>query len=189
MSNKVTLTYENNEYIVRLGEAVLAQDNDEERAILAFKHAVKNNMSQKTLGFEEMITKVRALNMDKVEINETYKSMQCGDVKYFYHTGKVFYVGEGKMVLLLGGFEAFYTMLNLVAEQKVDNIEMLVKLCVKVIEEKANYSLNEDEMTIASAAFSYGNVGYSFANHKLNKGTSSEKSTFNEFVKLVLETL
>lgn len=189
MSQKLTLTYENNEYTVCLGNAVLAKDKDEERAILAFKNAIKNNMSQKTLSFEAMVEKVKALGVENIEINETYGAMQFGDLKYFYHTGKAFYTGSNKMVVLQGGFDYFYKVLCLGAKHYVESTNQLVELCAMAMEKGATYSLTEDSMSIASAAFSYGNVGFNFANSKLNKGTSSEKSTFEAFRSLVLAAL
>lgn len=189
MSNKVTITYENNEYTVRLGETILSQEKDETRAIEAFKNAVKNNTVVKHLSFGEMVEKVKSLKLDDVVINEAYQSMQCGDMKYFYHTGNAFYTGEGKMVLLLGGFEYFYEILRLVADQVVSSTDELARLCATVIEKNATYSLTEDGMSIASAVFSYGNVGFNFTNSKMNKGTSSEKASFEVFKDFVLETL
>lgn len=189
MSQKVTLTYENNEYIVCLGNAVLAQDKDEERAILAFKNAIKNNMSQKTLSFKEMVEKVNVLGVKDIEINETYGAMQSGDLKYFYHTGKAFYTGSNKMVVLQGGFDYFYKVLSLGVNRQVESTDELVELCALAMEKGATYSLTEDSISIASAAFSYGNVGFNFVNSKLNKGTSSEKSTFEVFRSLVLAAL
>lgn len=189
MSHKVTLTYENNEYVVCLGDTILTQDKDEERAILAFKNAIKNNMSHTTLSFEVMVEKVKALGMGQVEINESYKAIQCGDLKYFYHTGKAFYTGSNKMVLLNGGFDYFYEVMSIGAKKKVESINELVELCAIATEKGATYSLTEEGISIASAAFSYGNVGFNFANSKINKGTGSEKSTFETFKDLVLATL
>lgn len=189
MSHKVTLKYENNEYVVCLGDVVLTQDTDEERAIEAFKHAIKNNIVDKPLSFEEMVIKVEALQLDNVEMNKTYGSMQCGDLKYFYHTGKAFYTGNNKMVLLHGGFDYFYEVLNLASKNQVSSVNDVVELCATAVEKGATYSLTEDGMSIASPAFSYGNVGFNFTNSKINKGTSSEKSTFEAFRKLVLAAL
>ena len=189
MINKVTLTYENHEYIVKLGEAVLVQEKDEEKAIIAFKNAIKNNTATMVLSFEEMLEKIKRLHLKGIEVNETYKTMEYGEMKYFYHTGKVFYTGEGKMVLLLGGFDYFYKVLSLVDTHKIVDGNEFIKLCAIAIEKDATYNISEDEINISSAGFSYGNVGFNFTNHKLNKGTSSEKSTFDIFKKLVVETL
>ena len=189
MDQKVTLTYENNEYIVRLEDAIIARDRDEERAILAFKNVIKNNIGNKTLSFEEMMEKVKALGLSQVEINKTYFVMQCGNLKYFYHTGKAFYTGSNKMVLLHGGFDYFYSVLQLGASKQIESINDLVELCATAAEKEATFSLTEESISIASPAFSYGNVGYNFVNQKLNKGTSNEKSTFESFKDIVLATL
>lgn len=189
MSNKVTITYVDNEYIVKLGETILSKEKDEERAIQVFKNAVKNNTVAKNLSFDDMVKKVKALGIGEVEINENYQSMQCGDMKYFYHTGKAFYTGQGKMVLLLGGFEYFYEMLHLVASGAITSCNELASLCATVIENHATYSLTEEGMSVASAVFSYGNVGFNFMNNKINKGTSSEKSSFKAFKDFILATL
>lgn len=54
---------------------------------------------------------------------------------------------------------------------------------------KAIFSANEDLVMISSPKFSYGTVEYNFATNKINKGTSSEKGSFEEFKNYVLEIL
>lgn len=189
MIQKITLTYENGEYTIGLENAVLAVEQDEDKAIEAFRNAVKNNTGVKVLSFTEMMERIKSLGYDKVTINDTYQTMQLDDMKYFYHTGKVFYTGEGKMVLLAGGFDFFYQVVLLAAKGQIASGNDIVSLCAQIVEHYGTYSLTDDGLSVSSAVFSYGNVGFNFTNSKLNKGTSSEKADFEAFKTLVVNAL
>lgn len=189
MSNIVTLVFENNEYVIKLNEKVLNKEQDMERAIEAFKQEVRNNAIFNAYSWENVEAKVKGLELEQVDINSEYKAMSLGNMKYFNHTGKVFYMGDGKMIQLIGGFDFFYAVLEIVKEGQLKDSEMLVSLCGAIIEKSANYSLSEDGLSVTSAAFSYGAVAYNFSNGKMNKGTSSEKCSFDTFVNFVLKTI
>lgn len=189
MSHTISLVFEKNEYAIKLNEKILNKEQDLEQAIELFKQEIKNNAASHTHNWEAMMERVKGLRVEAVTIQEEYKTMHLGSMKYFNHTGKVFYMGEGKMIPLEGGFDFFYRVIQMVAEKHLEDSEALVALCAAIIEKDAHYSLSEDGLTVTSAAFSYGAVGYQFANGKMNKGTSSEKCSFNTFVEFVLKSI
>lgn len=181
MSNKVILVFEDNAYTVKFNETVISKSTDCESAIESFKNEIKNNSAKSSGIWEHNEAKVRSLDLEQVDINGAYQAMSLGDMKYFHHTGKVFYMGQGKMVQLSGGFDFFYTVLQLVESGQLKDSNALVGLCSEVVEKNINYSLNEEALSIVSAAFSYGMVSYQFAHAKMNKGTASEKCSFEAF--------
>lgn len=185
MSNKVMLVFEDQEYIVKFNETVISKSTDCESAIESFKNEIKNNSTKSSSSWENSEAKVRNLGLEQVDINRDYQAMSIGDMKYFHHTGKVFYMGQGKMVQLVGGFNFFYTVLQLVKEGQLKDSNALAILCSEVVEKHINYSLNEEALSIVSAAFSYGMVSYQFAHAKMNKGTASEKCSFEAFAEFV----
>ena len=189
MSNKVALVFENNEYLIKLNETILNKEQDIDRAFEMFKQEIKNNSAFHTQSWEAIVSKVERLGIGQVDVNDAYKTMSLGNMKYFNHTGKVFYMGNGKMIQLVGGFDFFYAVLQMIHEKQLEESETLVSLCGEIIEKDANYSLSEDGLAVTSAVFSYGTVGYNFANGKMNKGTSSEKCSFDTFVSFVLKTI
>ena len=124
-----------------------------------------------------------------VNINDEYKNISLGNIKYFYHSDKAFYTGEGTMTALIGGRQFLGRVVELVAKGLLTDYNALGALCIKVIEEKANYSLAEGYLTITSAAFSYGKVVYDFERGKMDKGTTSEKTSFEVFSEYVSQML
>ena len=189
MSHTISLVFENNEYTIKLNEKTLNKAQDLDQAVEYFKQEIKNNAAHHPQAWEAMRERVQALAIDEVEIQDAYKTMNLGNLKYFNHTGKVFYMGQGKMIQLEGGFDFFYRVLHMMAEKHLEDSEALVGLCGAIIEKDAHYSLSEDSLTVTSAAFSYGAVGYQFANGKMNKGTASEKCSFDTFAKFVLASI
>lgn len=186
MSNKVMLIFEENDYTVKFNETIIHKTTDCEGAIEAFRNEIKNNKALQGSSWENNEAKVRSLELTQVEISGEYQTITLGTMKYFHYTGKVFYIGSGKMIELIGGFEFFYTVLCLVKQEQLKDSEVLIALCSEIIEKNATYSLNEEMLSVASAAFSYGMVSYQFAHRKMNKGTASEQcsfETFSEFVR------
>ena len=110
-------------------------------------------------------------------------------MKYFYNTDKVFYIENNSMISLGGGYSLFNFVLNKINEGKLNNEESFLELCKISMGNKAIFSANEDIVIISSPKFSYGTVEYNFATNKLNKGTSTEKVSFEEFKNYVLDIL
>lgn len=189
MSNKVALLYEEGEFNVSMNGMVLHTDRDIEHAFEAFKQVLKNNTSGQTKAWEKIEAAIRFLDPEDIEINSTYRTLSFGPMKYFYNTDKVFYIGEGKMIPLTGGYRFFEFVLTLVSDELIHNPESLVELCKKVIENKAIYSIKDSSIMVASAVFSYGSVTYNFSTHKMDKGTTSEQSSFEDFKAYILKSI
>ena len=110
-------------------------------------------------------------------------------MKYFYNTDKVFYIQNNSMISLGGGYSLFNFVLKKINEGQLENEENFLELCKISMQNKAIFSANEDIVMISSPKFSYGTVEYNFGTNKINKGTSSEKGSFEEFKDYVLEIL
>lgn len=127
--------------------------------------------------------------MEQVEINDAYKTVTFRSLRYFYNTSQVFYIHEGQMKALTGGFDAFKHMVEIIGAGKAENEKALIELCIYVSEHHATFSLGEQTLYIAYGEFSYGSVGYDFRTHKMDKGTNSEKTTFEAFREYVLSII
>ena len=65
----------------------------------------------------------------------------------------------------------------------------LIELCIYVGEHQGTYNLDQNSLYIGYGAFSYGKVGYDFNAHKMDKGTSKEQATFDEFKTYVMNVM
>lgn len=189
MSQKVVLVYEGNEYKVQLNGVDICTEKDMDKAYEAFKVTIKNNTSNQDVDWETIKNEMLNSGVTSVNINDEYKNISLGNIKYFYHSDKAFYTGEGTMTALIGGRQFLGRVVELVAKGLLTDYNALGALCIKVIEEKANYSLAEGYLTITSAAFSYGKVVYDFERGKMDKGTTSEKTSFEVFSEYVSQML
>ena len=110
-------------------------------------------------------------------------------MKYFYNTDKVFYIDEGSMISLGGGFALFSFIIGKIKDGELKSEESFLELCKVSMINKGIFSTNEDKVMIASPKFNYGSVEYNFATKKINKGTSNEKGSFEEFKDYVLSII
>lgn len=189
MNQQITLSFENNTYYVKVNQNVLKQFNEVEEAYTYFKSVIQNNKKDNSMQWEILEQKVAALNVEGLQINSEYKNMTLGNVKYFYHSGKVFYIGQGKMTALAGDFTFFYRMLELVQSGYLVEVEAFASLCSELEEKGISYSLMDDCLSVSYGGFSYGTVAYRFEKGKMDKGTSSEKADFMTFYQLVKEAI
>ncbi|MBP3915057.1 MULTISPECIES: hypothetical protein [unclassified Clostridium] len=189
MGNKITLTYENGEFNVAINESVVYTDKEMEGALLKFNSVVKNNAIEQNNSWDSIEAEVNSYNIEQVEVNSQFKTVNFGKMKYFYNTDKVFYIQNNSMISLGGGYSLFNFVLKKINEGHLENEESFLELCKISMLNKAIFSANEDIVMISSPKFSYGTVEYNFATNKINKGTSSEKGSFEEFKNYVLEIL
>lgn len=189
MGNKITLTYENGEFNIAINENILYTEKEMEDALLKFNSVVKNNAIEQKNSWDAIEAEVNNYNIEEVEVNSQFKTVNFGKMKYFYNTDKVFYIQNDSMISLGGGYSLFNFVLKKINESKLENEENFLELCKISMLNKATFSANEDLVMIASPKFSYGIVEYNFATNKINKGTSSEKGSFEEFKNYVLEIL
>ena len=106
-----------------------------------------------------------------------------------YNTDKVFYIENSSMISLGGGFSLFNFVIDKINSGELENEESFLELCKIAMVNKGIFSAHEDKIMISSPKFSYGTVEYNFATKKINKGTSSEKGSFEEFKAYVLDIL
>lgn len=189
MSNKVILSFEDEKYRIYINETLFKEKEDIDASIEEFRKVIKNNSVPKSISWDTIVERLKAFNNQDLEINNDYQTVAFGSVKYFYNTAKLFYMENGQMFQLIGGFDLLYFIVKLASENTINNYDELLKLCKEIIEVKGNYRVYESTMFISSAKFSYGAVEYDFSTNKVNKGTSFEKGTFEEFKSYVLSIL
>ena len=189
MGNKITLTYENGEFNVAINESIVYTDKDMENSLLKFNSVVKNNAIEQSNSWDSIENEINKYDIKGIELNTQFKTISFGKMKYFYNTDKVFYIENNSMISLGGGYSLFNFVLNKISEGKLENEESFLELCKTSMMNKAIFSAHEDVVIISSPKFSYGTVEYNFATNKVNKGTSSEKGSFEEFKNYVLEIL
>lgn len=181
MGNKITLVYEEGRLNICLNDTVIHTENDIDQATEYFKKVIKNNGKQQDNSWNEIKAIVENRECKDLEVNETYKTVTLGDMKYFHNTGNLVYMNEGKMILLIGGFRFVTFILERMDKEELKDYKKLLELCIKVIEEKATYRVQENAFIISSPVFDYGFVEYHFHNGQINKGSSSETGSFESF--------
>lgn len=189
MSNKVVLLYENGQYSISINDTVINTYDDIEESFEKFKMVIKNNSVAKTTTWESIEEGLKGVTDSRLEVNNEYKTISFESMRYFYNTGKVFYIKNGEMIELIRGYNLFYFTLTMVLEEKVQSCEDILDFCKEVLESKITYGVNDTSILVSSAAFNYGYAEYNFSSGKINKGASIEKSSFDEFKGYVLSII
>lgn len=189
MNNKVSLVFEDGKYKVYINESVVSVDDDIDNSFIKFKQTIKNNTINNSISWESREQELKKLNCKNLKIDSNYKTATLGSMKYFYNTEKVFYIKDGEMLQLIGGYELFFFVTNLIIKGEINNCEELLDLFKAITGAKAKYRVSESTIFVSSAKFSYGSVEYNFSSKKINKGTALEKSTFSEFKNYILNIL
>ncbi|MGN0026050.1 MAG: hypothetical protein ACI33I_03480, partial [Clostridium sp.] len=83
MNSKVELVYENNEYVVKVNNSIINKGNDLEKAYEQFKTVISNNKSSEARAWDDIVEKFTGLNNKDLEINNEYRTMTYGNMKYF----------------------------------------------------------------------------------------------------------
>ena len=190
MNNKVALIYQNGEYNVTLNDSVIKTDKDFDNAVYQFKQTIANTSSTaETKSWEVIKERVLAYENKGIEINNDYKTITFGTMKYFYTTGKIFYIAGGQMIALRGGFDFFHFILTVVAKGNADACASFIELCKQVVESNANYRITDSSISVLSPSFNYGSAEYNFNSQKINKGASVVEGSFEEFKAYILGLL
>lgn len=189
MGNKITLTYENSEFKIAINEKVIYTNKDMESALIKFNSEVKNNAIEQNVSWEHIENNIKKYKINDLDINSQFKTITLGKMKYFYNTDKVFYLDNGTMISLGGGYSLFDFVLNKISSDELKDEVDFLELCKISMLNKAVFKAVEDSIMIASPKFSYGSVDYNFLTKKINKGTSSENGSFKEFKLYVEEIL
>ena len=189
MNSKVELVYENNEYIVKVNNSVINKESDLEKAYEQFKNVIKNNKSAEARAWDDIVDKFKGLDSKDLEINNEYRTMTYGNMKYFYNMGKVFYMANGQMVPLIGGYGLFKFTLHEVCNGDLNKANEFIEFCKDVMLTDVNYRVTDSSIIVSSASFNYGSAEYNFSSGKINKGASITQGSFNEFKTYVLDII
>lgn len=189
MNNKVTLTFENGEFSVSINGNLIDKNKDLNESFEKFKQVVRDNVAIQVNSWDSIEEKVARFNNDKVEINKEHKNLAFGSMKYFYSTDKVFYINNGTMTPLLGGYSLFDFILALISDNLIDNYEDLLEFCKIILENKITYRTSEASIAVSSPRFNYGSAEYNFTSKKISKGASIINGTFDDFKSYVFDIL
>lgn len=189
MSNKIALIYTNGKYNLTINDSIVEIDSDIESSFLKFKNMIKNNVSSSEKSWNYIEENIKSFNNENVEIDSRFKTIAIGTLKYFYNTGKVFYIGENKMVPLIGGYEFLKFIVKTKALKDISHLNSFLELCELVIENKATYRTGEEHIAIYSPALNYGSVEFNFSTNKVNKGVSVEDGDFEAFKEYALSII
>ena len=181
MDRKVELVYENNEYSVAVNGSIIEKNIGFEKALEKFKSVIENNKSSEAKAWADIVEKFEALNNSNLEINNEFRTMTFGNLKYFYNMGKVFYMGEGQMIPLIGGYNLFKFVLFVVCDLGNEITSEFISFCKEIMFKDVNYRITDSSIILSSASFNYGYAEYNFTSKKINKGASIVEASFNEF--------
>ena len=189
MNSKIALIYENKTFKLEVAGEMIKEFKNFEEAVKAYEEKIKEIDNSEEGKWNNLLSEVNRFKEDGLEVNNEFKSMEFKGLKYFLKTDKVFYMHNGEMIPLLGGFNFFKSTLALLKDDKIGNLESFILFLKEVIISKVNYRLNELSLLVLSASFNYGSAEYNFQTGKLNKGASIEDFTFDEFKNYILQTI
>lgn len=192
MGNKVALIYENNNFTIAVNDTAVDTEKDMALAIDSFKQVIKNNSENvinQVKSWEDVIVLLKGLKDERLVINEEYQNVAFDTMRFFYSTGKLFYMNSQGMTELIGGINLFYLVASMVTKGKVNNANEILDFCKSVLECKIAYGISEEGILVASPAFSYGSAEYNFETGKMHKGTSIEKVSFKEYKDYVMKII
>lgn len=190
MNSKVSLTYEDNQFNISIDDKIVLKESSLDISIERFKQILKDNTFNKAREAWDDIQKyMDTFENDMLKVNAEYKSLEFGSMKYFYVTDKTFYIKDGVMIELIGGYNLFKFIIDLVKDYNIENYEEILDLFKQSIEHRVMYRIGDSSISFTSAGFNYGSAAYNFFTKKISKGTSIEKGTFTEFKEYVLENL
>lgn len=189
MNSKIALIYENKTFKLEVTGEMIKEFKNFEESVKAYEEKIKEIDNSEEGKWNNLLSEVNRFKEDGLEVNNEFKSMEFKGLKYFLKTDKVFYMHNGEMIPLLGGFNFFKSTLALLKDDKIGNLESFILFLKEVIISKVNYRLNELSLLVLSASFNYGSAEYNFQTGKLNKGASIEDFTFGEFKNYVLQTI
>lgn len=186
MNKKIALVYENGDYIVNINGTIVHKGNNAEEMFEKFQSVIKNNSIREERSWEYIKDKVNELNLEGVEINDRFKTIQYQEVKYFHNTNKLFNIADDLMVELAGAYNLFYFILEMSKKGYLEDSRDVADICMVALDNKANYRYFDTNFMLTSANLNYGAAEYNFATGKIHRGVSIEKGTFKEFKEYIL---
>lgn len=189
MEKKISLVYENDKYTILVNNTIVNEEKDFEKSVDKFNKVINDNKSLNTRSWESILDGLKDLYDEKVEINSEYMTLTFESMKYFYNTGKTFYIKSEQINELSGSYNLFYYGLKMILKGKVKSCEELLEFLIKVLENKAVYTINDVAIRVSSPKFNYGFAEYDYINNKIDKGTSTKSGDFEKFKEYVLDRL
>ncbi|MGG7177674.1 hypothetical protein ACQPU1_08785 [Clostridium paraputrificum] len=189
MTNKVILLFEDGNYNVCINGTIIATEKDSDKAYEKFKEVIADNKANGENNWVGILESLKDIKDQRLEINNDYKTINFGNMKYFHATGKIFYISNGQMQPLTGGIHTFKGILTMTTSGYIDNYEDLLKFCTDVLNNKATVRMTDTSIIVGSAAFNYGSAEYNFFSKKINKGASIESGNFDIYRTYVLNIL
>ena len=189
MNSKIELIFENDEYSVVVNGSVVNKDKDLDNAFDKFKSVIINNKTSEARAWNDIVEKFTNLNNKDLQINTEYKTMEYGNMKYFYNMGRVFFMANGQMVPLIGGYSLFKFTLTTVCKGNVEKANEFIEFCKEVTLSDVNYRVTDSSIIVSNASFNYGSAEYNFISGKINKGASIIEGSFTEFRDYVLNII
>lgn len=185
MGNKVVLMYENNLFKVHMNDKVIAKGTNMDLVIDKFKQIFKDNTPAiNSISWEDIINRVSRFQNSDIEINNDYKTISYKNMKYFYGSNKIFYISNNTMTPLLGAYELFDFIMEII-DKRFTEYEKLLKFCKSMMESEIIYRIFDNNIVVSNPGFNYGFIEYNFATNKISKGTAIVHGTFDEFVEYV----
>lgn len=189
MKNKIDLSYNTEDFTISINGKPIIKEKDMDIALSKFKDVVNENNSGKAVFWQVIESEINNIELDGIVVNSEYKSLEYKCMKYFYTTDQTFYIDHGKMVPLIGGYKLFHFAVTMLSIGKMDDLESFMQLCRVILENKSLYRFTESSIFALNPGFNYGSVEYNFLIGKINKGSSIEKCTFEEYKSYVLQRL
>ncbi|MGL4874818.1 MAG: hypothetical protein ACRC30_09240 [Clostridium sp.] len=183
--SKISLTYENKTYRLEVSGEMIKEFRSYEEALGEFEKRVSELDNSEEGKWLSMVDSLKGYD-EEVSINNEFKSMEYKGVKYFLKTDKAFYMEDGDMIPLLGGFNFFKALVVLDKNNEIGDVKEFMIFLKRLSVKRVNYRLNELSLLVLGAMFNYGSAEFNFQSKKLNKGASIVDCTFGEFKEYIL---
>ena len=189
MGNKVVLMYENHLFKIYINDKVVAAGTNIDSIVEKFKQVFKDNTPQSNIAsWESILERVKKFKNEDIEINNDYRTISYKKMKYFYASNKVFYMSDNTMTPLLGAYELFDFIMNLI-ENNFKEYEKILMFCKSMMENEIIYRIFDSNIVVSSPGFNYGFIEYNFITSKISKGTAIIHGTFDDFAAYVKESI
>ncbi|MGG5461670.1 hypothetical protein [Clostridium sp. B9] len=189
MGNKISLVFENGEYTVYINDKAITVNKYMDNAIEKFTQTINNNAMPKSIEWETIEKELDSVELEGLEVNKDFKTATYKEMKYFFSTDKVFNMHGGKMQQLLGGYQLFSFVVNMIKEKHLEDYLGLLDFCEEILKCKVTYRVTGSSFVVGSPAFNYGSASYDFSTRKVNKGATIESMTFENFKNYVLNII
>lgn len=189
MGNKVVLMYENHLFKIYINDKVVAAGTNIDSIVEKFKQVFKDNTpSSNIASWESILERVKKFKNKDIEINNDFRTISYKKMKYFYASNKLFYMSDNTMTPLLGAYDLFDFIMQLI-ENNFKEYEKILMFCKSMMENEIIYRIFDSNIVVSSPGFNYGFIEYNFITSKISKGTAIIHGTFDDFAAYVKESI